>query len=69
MSLDSEIRCPHCGTYCLGKKIFCNPPLLDRAGSDNSNEIKNGTHLIFPGRAEGTSAKNSVQLLAEKERR
>ena len=27
-------NCPHCGTYCTGKTVFCTPP-IERKETDN----------------------------------
>ena len=32
------MTCPHCGTYCTNKSIFCEPPLIEERVMDNRKE-------------------------------
>jgi len=27
---EKESTCPHCGTYCTGKSIYCLPPIKEK---------------------------------------
>ena len=42
------LSCPHCGTYCHGKSVFCTPPLNTAIPIDVTKLSSNAPEFITP---------------------